>query len=67
MTRPHSSVSPRLTVVHNEFGDGRTIFGLISKGWPAALSSLKSYLETGCGLQPSWDEEAAKRAAAEAQ
>jgi uncharacterized protein YndB with AHSA1/START domain len=56
----------RLTVVHDEFDHGSKIFGMISKGWPAVLSSLKSFLETGRGLQPSWDEEGAKRAAAEA-
>lgn len=56
----------RLTIVHDEFDEGSKIFGLISKGWPAVLSSLKSYLEVGRGLQPSWDDEAAKRAAAEA-
>ncbi|MCK9915831.1 SRPBCC family protein [Microbacteriaceae bacterium K1510] len=56
----------RLTIVHDEFDEGSKIFGLISKGWPAVLSSLKSYLETGRGLQPSWDDEAAKHAAAEA-
>jgi hypothetical protein len=56
----------RLTVTHDEFDEGSKIFGLISKGWPAVLSSLKSFLETGRGLQPSWDDEAQKRAAAEA-
>lgn len=56
----------RLTIVHDEFDEGSKIFGLISKGWPAVLSSLKSYLETGRGLQPSWDDDAAKRAVAEA-
>ena len=53
----------RLTIVHDEFDEGSKIFGLISKGWPAVLSSMKSFLETGSGLQPSWDEEAGKRAA----
>jgi uncharacterized protein YndB with AHSA1/START domain len=46
----------RLTVTHDEFDDGSKIFGLISKGWPAVLSSLKSFLETGRGLEPSWNE-----------
>lgn len=54
----------RLTVTHDEFDEGSKIFGLISKGWPAVLSSLKSFLETGRGLAPTWDEEAAKRAVA---
>jgi uncharacterized protein YndB with AHSA1/START domain len=52
----------RLTVTHDEFDEGSKIFGLISKGWPAVLSSMKSFLETGSGLQPSWEEEAARRA-----
>ncbi|HUZ32557.1 MAG TPA: SRPBCC family protein [Xanthobacteraceae bacterium] len=51
----------RLTIVHDEFDDGSKIFGLISNGWPAVLSSMKSFLETGRGLQPSWGDEAAKR------
>lgn len=54
----------RLTIVHDEFDDDSTMFRMISKGWPAVLSSLKSFLETGKGLQPSWDDEAQKRAAA---
>ena len=33
------------------------MFGMFSKGWPAVLSSLKCFLETGQGLQPSWDDE----------
>lgn len=53
----------RLTVVHDEFDEGSKIFGLISKGWPAVLSSLKSLLETGKGLEPSWGVEEQKRAA----
>ena len=51
----------RLTVTHDEFDEGSRIFGMISKGWPAVLSSLKSFLETGKGLEPSWgDEERAR-------
>jgi uncharacterized protein YndB with AHSA1/START domain len=52
----------RLTVTHDEFEDGSRIFGMISKGWPAVLSSLKSFLEMGRGLEPSWGEEERKRA-----
>jgi uncharacterized protein YndB with AHSA1/START domain len=54
----------RLTVTHDEFDEGSRIFGMISKGWPAVLSSLKSFLETGKGLEPSWGEEERKRAGA---
>jgi uncharacterized protein YndB with AHSA1/START domain len=53
----------RLTVTHDEFDEGSKIFGMISKGWPAVLSSLKSYLETGSGLASSWGEGEEKRAA----
>ncbi|HXD45135.1 MAG TPA: SRPBCC family protein [Pseudolabrys sp.] len=53
----------RLTVTHDEFEQGSRMFGMISKGWPAVLSSLKSFLETGRGLEPTWDEEQQKRAA----
>ena len=53
----------RLTVIHDEFDEDSKIFGMISKGWPAVLSSLKSFLETGHALDPSWNEEEQKRAA----
>jgi hypothetical protein len=54
----------KLTMVHDEFDEGSLILPMISAGWPAVLSSLKSYLETGKGLEPSWNEEAQQRAAA---
>ena len=54
----------RLTVMHDDFDEGSIMFRMISKGWPAVLSSLKSFLETGQGLAPSWDDESQKRAAA---
>jgi len=54
----------RLTVVHDEFDEGSKIFDMISKGWPAVLSSLKSFLETGKGLEPSWDAAAKRHATA---
>jgi uncharacterized protein YndB with AHSA1/START domain len=46
----------RLTVTH-DFDEGSRIFEMISSGWPAVLSSLKSFLETGKGLEPTWVEE----------
>ncbi|MBS0245763.1 MAG: SRPBCC family protein [Proteobacteria bacterium] len=55
----------KLTVMHDEFDEGSRMFEMISAGWPAVLSSLKSYLETGRGLKSSWNDEAQKRAAAE--
>jgi uncharacterized protein YndB with AHSA1/START domain len=56
----------RLTVIHDEFDEGSRMFEMISKGWPAVLSSMKSFLEIGRGLEPSWDDEAT-RCAAKAQ
>jgi uncharacterized protein YndB with AHSA1/START domain len=46
----------RLTVVHDDFDDGSKAFESISKGWPAVLSSLKSYLETGRALEMSTND-----------
>ncbi|MDX1921825.1 MAG: SRPBCC family protein [Alphaproteobacteria bacterium] len=40
----------RLIVTHNEFKAGSTMANGVSKGWPRVLSSMKSYLETGKGL-----------------
>lgn len=37
----------RLTVSHEELVAGSGMANGVSKGWPAVLSSLKSYLETG--------------------
>jgi uncharacterized protein YndB with AHSA1/START domain len=40
----------RLTVTHDELEAGSGMATGIKKGWPVVLSSLKSYLETGRGL-----------------
>lgn len=40
----------RLTVTHDELEAGSGMANGIAKGWPAVLSSMKSYLETGQGL-----------------
>jgi uncharacterized protein YndB with AHSA1/START domain len=40
----------KLTVTHGEFQDGSTMAGRVSWGWPRVLSSLKSFLETGQGI-----------------
>lgn len=37
----------RLTVTHEDLEPGSAMLDGITKGWPAVLSSLKSYLETG--------------------
>jgi uncharacterized protein YndB with AHSA1/START domain len=39
-----------LTVVHDEFTTGSAMPGRVAWGWPRVLSSLKSFLETGKGL-----------------
>jgi uncharacterized protein YndB with AHSA1/START domain len=50
----------RLTVVHDDFDEGSIVLEKISNGWPAVLSSLKTYLETGRSLAaPSWSATAA--------
>lgn len=46
-----------LTVVHDDFDEGSKVFESISGGWPKVLSSLKSFMETGKGLEPSWTPE----------
>lgn len=51
----------RLTVVHDDFDDGSKVYESIKRGWPAVLSSLKSFLESGRGLESSWSEEDKKR------
>jgi len=40
----------RLTVSHDELEAGSGMAKGVSKGWPVVLSSLKSLLETGRGL-----------------
>jgi uncharacterized protein YndB with AHSA1/START domain len=40
----------RLTVTHDELEAGSGMAKGISKGWPVVLSSMKSFLETGRGL-----------------
>ena len=63
LQEPHSRVTfelvplenqVQLTVIHDEFEAGSKVFERISGGWPRVLSSLKSLLETGHGLAPSW-------------
>jgi len=44
-----------LTVTHDKFKDGSKMAGKVSKGWPRVLSSLKSFLETGKGLNAVCD------------
>jgi uncharacterized protein YndB with AHSA1/START domain len=39
-----------LTVTHDQFKAGSTMVGKVSRGWPRVLSSMKSFLETGKGL-----------------
>ena len=40
----------KLTVTHDELEAGSGMANAIARGWPVVLSSLKSYLETGEGL-----------------
>jgi hypothetical protein len=48
----------RLTVIHDEFDPDSKIFVMISSGWPAVLSSLKTLLETGHPLVSTWKDSA---------
>jgi uncharacterized protein YndB with AHSA1/START domain len=56
----------RLTIVHDDFDEGSKAFESISKGWPAVLSSLKSFLETGRALEMSTSDVDDKHCAAAA-
>lgn len=40
----------KLTVTHDELQPGSGMEAGISKGWPLVLSSMKSFLETGRGM-----------------
>ena len=39
-----------LTVTHDKFSTGSTMAEKVARGWPRVISSMKSYLETGKGL-----------------
>ncbi len=41
----------KLTVVHEEHEPGSDVKDDVRQGWPAVLSSLKSFLETGSALE----------------
>ena len=43
----------KLTVVHDGFAEGSSVLEALKGGWPKALSSLKSLLETGRALAVS--------------
>jgi uncharacterized protein YndB with AHSA1/START domain len=49
----------RLTVTHDELEADSQMANSMKKGWPAVLSSLKSFLETGRGLDVSAKPKAA--------
>lgn len=40
----------RLDVIHDSFKVDSTMAGHVAKGWPLVLSSMKSFIETGKGL-----------------
>ncbi|MEV4225333.1 metalloregulator ArsR/SmtB family transcription factor [Nonomuraea sp. NPDC049725] len=46
---PHGD-TVKLTVVHDGFDPGSTLRDMVSEGWPALLSSMKTLLETGEAL-----------------
>jgi uncharacterized protein YndB with AHSA1/START domain len=47
---PAGPENVKLTVVHEEFEPGSEVDDGLRQGWPAILSSLKSFLETGKAL-----------------
>lgn len=49
----------RLTVTHDDLVAGSGMANGVTKGWPVVLSSLKSYLETGNGIDVFADPKAA--------
>jgi uncharacterized protein YndB with AHSA1/START domain len=40
----------RLNVVHGDFKPGSVMINKVSQGWPLVLASMKTYLESGKGL-----------------
>jgi uncharacterized protein YndB with AHSA1/START domain len=60
-----SPADVRLTVVHESWAEGSVVDESVKSGWPAILSSLKSYLETGAALSYTkrWESESCKGAA----
>src|SRR5262249_32289900 len=44
----------KLTLVHDEFEPGSPMVDAVGEGWPAILAGLKSLLERGTPLFPSW-------------
>lgn len=40
----------RLNVIHDNFKADSTMAGHVANGWPLVLSSMKSFIETGKGL-----------------
>lgn len=46
--------STQLTVVHEGLEPDSRAFLMITQGWPAILSSLKTLLETGAPLPTTW-------------
>lgn len=51
----------RLTVIHGNFKDGSAMQSRISQGWPLVLSSLKSFIETGSGIDIMQTSASAKK------
>jgi uncharacterized protein YndB with AHSA1/START domain len=43
-----------LSLVHDEFVGETATFEFVADGWPFILSNLKTWLETGTTLKPSW-------------
>jgi uncharacterized protein YndB with AHSA1/START domain len=44
----------RLTVTHDQFEPEGSLYKDVSKGWPAVLSNLKTFLEKGKAIEFAW-------------
>ena len=51
----------KLTMTHEGFEETSRVFPRIQAGWPSALSSLKSLMETGKELPPFWTGDDARK------
>jgi hypothetical protein len=47
----------RLTVTHDDLEPGSGMAQGVSKGWPMVVASLKTLLETGEPMPPTWVRE----------
>jgi uncharacterized protein YndB with AHSA1/START domain len=44
-----------LSMIHDEFEGATATLDFVSDGWPFILSNLKTWIETGTTLKPTWE------------